>query len=100
MSNFYAVQHGNDYSSDYGSTNKRKAYSMAHALGRRMKSVSVFVLLTMISARARSSSEAARINSFLTLKWVDKILLRWYNENVIRTGRQPKDKEGGKHHGI
>lgn len=34
MANFYAVQHGNDYSSDYGSTNKRKAYSMAHALER------------------------------------------------------------------
>lgn len=31
---FYAVQHGNDYSSDYGSTVKRKAYTMARELGR------------------------------------------------------------------
>lgn len=30
---FYAVQHGNDYSSDYGSTVKRKAYTMARELG-------------------------------------------------------------------
>lgn len=34
MTKFYAVQHGNDYSSDYGSTVKRKAYTMAHELGR------------------------------------------------------------------
>ena len=31
---FYAVQHGDDYSSDYGSTVKRKAYTMARELGR------------------------------------------------------------------
>ena len=29
---FYAVQHGDDYSSDWGSTNKRKAYAMARAM--------------------------------------------------------------------
>lgn len=34
MTKFYAVQHGSDYSSDYGSTVKRKAYTMAHELGR------------------------------------------------------------------
>lgn len=34
MTKFYAVQHGNNYTSDYGSTNKRRAYSMAHALKR------------------------------------------------------------------
>lgn len=34
MTKFYAVQHGSDYSSDYGSANKRKAYAMARELGR------------------------------------------------------------------
>lgn len=29
---FYAVQHGDDYSSDYGSTKKREAYQMARSL--------------------------------------------------------------------
>lgn len=34
MTKFYTVQHGNDYSSDYGSTVKRKAYTIARELGR------------------------------------------------------------------
>lgn len=33
MKKFYAVQHGNDYSSDFGSTNKREAMKMARELG-------------------------------------------------------------------
>ena len=32
MKKFYAVQHGNNYSSDYGSTNKREAMRMAREL--------------------------------------------------------------------
>lgn len=32
---FYAVQVGADYSCDFGSTNKRKAYSMARSEARR-----------------------------------------------------------------
>ena len=34
MKKFYAVQHGKDYSCDYGSTIKREALKMAKALAK------------------------------------------------------------------
>ena len=60
MANFYAVQHGNDYSSDYGSTNKRKAYSMAHALKREYPQDEIRI----------SAEETAKECGFLQITWI------------------------------